>query len=137
MLATHRSELGRARKLLLWPISDATCPLCCLPCYGGVKKIEMPVPFVHDLGVGPTHLTPWPWAPNRKLWGGWANEKVHGNCISLSPLLEGRAGAWCPACGPPTLARTSACATPFLGLSLVNTYCIPGMVSMGTYRAEG
>lgn len=58
MLATHRSELGRAWKLLLRPISGATCPPCGLPCYGGVKKIEMPVPFVHDLGVGPTHLTP-------------------------------------------------------------------------------
>lgn len=45
-------------------------------------------------------------------------------------------GARCPAVVPPTQAGASGCAAPFLGLSLVRTYCIPRTVGMGARRAE-
>lgn len=76
---------------------------------GGVKKIEMSVPFVHNLGVALWHhskdLTPQVAAgPKQEAAGtGGPGERplvAATAAVFPFPLLGGRAGAWRPFCVP-------------------------------------
>lgn len=66
-----------------------------------------------------------------------ASGSSHGSFISLPPLLGGAGQGPGPHLCPPDLVCGSLCATPLHGLSLVSTYCIPGMVGIGACRDEG